>query len=197
MSSWGYALDAGHLAHYGTGSFTSTVGTGTTRRLSSNASRTAVVGEFDRITVEMPTAMDMTQIHHRTAGNANLLHPTFGVAIVTDGMLTAGSSFPLQRPSFPGSPQHVRSIHFWPASDHTVELEFGALAFYEHHHCYVTKPPLRSPGAARCSLTWSRAMRVGPIWGWCAMQLTPHRGRRSTRWTPQMSSSTFKLLCLG
>jgi hypothetical protein len=72
VSSWGYALDAGHLAHYGTGSFTSTVGTGTTRRLSSNASRTAVVGEFDRITVEMPTAMDMTQIHHRTAGNANL-----------------------------------------------------------------------------------------------------------------------------
>ncbi|KAJ7877786.1 hypothetical protein B0H13DRAFT_2053287, partial [Mycena leptocephala] len=122
------ALHTGHFYIYAHDHHGSDVPTTVLRvRLQIDTSRTTFAHDIDRVQVpdSIPPMHDMHDRTYIALGNPRMLPPTYGVGLVTAGIIAT-------LPSFPGPPQRIRSVRFWPASA-TPYLEFGELASYEHN----------------------------------------------------------------
>ncbi|KAJ6559828.1 hypothetical protein B0H19DRAFT_1289334, partial [Mycena capillaripes] len=82
--------------------------------------------EVEQITVEIPSSIPAIHGKSRLLGHAWLVHSTSRVTLISQRLIQT-------LPSFPGPPQDIDSVHFWPASGSAARLEFEALTYYEHY----------------------------------------------------------------
>ncbi|KAJ6560096.1 hypothetical protein B0H19DRAFT_109081 [Mycena capillaripes] len=93
---------------------------------------TTNASDIDRITMEIPASIPTIHTKSTELKNPRLLPPTYGVALVTRRSVET-------LPSFPGAPQRIPNVQFWPAADNTLgHLEFGTPVFYEHNFDITT-----------------------------------------------------------